>query len=71
MGGASSCPDAIARAVEGYLEEAPHLEADAEALDLPPAAALSRCPECPECGGMVEFGEGCVFCRSCGFSKCG
>jgi ribonucleoside-diphosphate reductase alpha chain len=28
------------------------------------------CPECPECGSMVEYVEGCVVCRTCGFSKC-
>jgi ribonucleoside-diphosphate reductase alpha chain len=27
-------------------------------------------PECPDCGGMLEFAEGCVKCRSCGYSKC-
>jgi ribonucleoside-diphosphate reductase alpha chain len=32
---------------------------------------LGLCPECPDCGGMLEFGEGCAFCRGCGFSKCG
>ncbi len=31
---------------------------------------LGLCPECPDCGGMLEFGEGCAFCRGCGFSKC-
>ena len=25
---------------------------------------------CPECGGEVEFTDGCSLCRSCGFSKC-
>ncbi len=28
------------------------------------------CPQCPECGEMLEFAEGCVVCRSCGYSKC-
>ena len=28
------------------------------------------CPECPECGGLLAMSEGCVVCRSCGYSKC-
>ncbi|MBS1126008.1 MAG: ribonucleoside-diphosphate reductase, adenosylcobalamin-dependent, partial [Nitrospirae bacterium] len=31
---------------------------------------LGLCPECPDCGGLLEFGEGCAVCRGCGFSKC-
>ncbi|MBN1916138.1 adenosylcobalamin-dependent ribonucleoside-diphosphate reductase [Candidatus Dojkabacteria bacterium] len=27
--------------------------------------------ECPECGGDLEYAEGCILCRSCGYSKCG
>jgi len=25
---------------------------------------------CPDCGGMLEFAEGCYTCRQCGYSKC-
>jgi ribonucleoside-diphosphate reductase alpha chain len=28
------------------------------------------CPQCPECGEMLTFAEGCTFCRNCGYSKC-
>ena len=27
-------------------------------------------PACPECGGMLELGEGCLKCNFCGYSKC-
>jgi ribonucleoside-diphosphate reductase alpha chain len=27
-------------------------------------------PECPECGSMLIFEEGCVKCHACGFSEC-
>lgn len=28
------------------------------------------CPQCPECGEMLVFSEGCSKCNSCGYSKC-
>ncbi len=27
--------------------------------------------ECPDCGGDLEYAEGCILCRACGYSKCG
>lgn len=27
-------------------------------------------PICPDCGQMMQMGEGCLSCRSCGYSKC-
>lgn len=28
-------------------------------------------PACPDCGNMLQMGEGCMSCKNCGFSKCG
>ncbi|MEK6699527.1 MAG: vitamin B12-dependent ribonucleotide reductase [Nitrospirota bacterium] len=82
-----SCPDAIARALERYMKDSMgqrhhHKPRQATALPMVPYASsdctnggsknhLGLCPECPDCGGLLEFGEGCAFCRGCGFSKCG
>lgn len=27
-------------------------------------------PECPKCGSILEYTEGCVKCTSCGYSEC-
>jgi ribonucleoside-diphosphate reductase alpha chain len=82
-----SCPDAIARALERYTKDAAGHQHHHKprAVSAQPTVAytssdcsqggnknhLGLCPECPDCGGLLEFGEGCAFCRGCGFSKCG
>jgi ribonucleoside-diphosphate reductase alpha chain len=81
-----SCPDAIGRALERYVKDgmgqrqlprmktAAPLTAQVSSSDCSKGGSknhLGLCPECPDCGGLLEFGEGCAFCRGCGFSKCG
>ncbi len=55
-----SCADALAIAVRH------HLKPDAEV-----EKHVSVGGACPECGDAVEHEEGCVLCRSCGYSECG
>jgi len=93
-----SCSDAVAKALERYIqrreerlrreEEERAIEAEvdrgmAELVDKlshqatvtttidPPRETDGNCPECPDCGSMVEYSEGCIVCRGCGYSKCG
>ncbi len=55
-----SCADALAMAVRTHLDPEGELEKH-----------VSVGGACPECGDAVEHEEGCVLCRSCGYSECG
>ena len=57
-----SCPDAIAQALERYMDSP--VERNNILND------SGKSPTCPECGGMVEYMEGCIICRSCGYTEC-
>lgn len=77
-GSVLSCPDAIAQALEWVLGDyKTNTDIDSEAI-LHHATTSSQSqnimgynPQCPDCGAMLEFVEGCVICKSCGYSKCG
>lgn len=81
-----SCSDAIATALSRYLNAAgadngmsavPVLNKDADSDDLTDMIIAGRrlkgemAGVCPDCGGVLEHAEGCMVCRTCGFSKCG
>lgn len=53
----ASCADAIARALEQELGKVVEVPKGLEGA-------------CPDCGGRLEFQEGCLVCVACGFSKC-
>jgi len=81
-----SCSDAVARVLERNIEKIADLTGiesinqkikngtvDAAQIKLNLGGCksdLGHCPECPDCGAMLEFSEGCVMCPSCGFSRC-
>ncbi|MBI1961730.1 MAG: ribonucleoside-diphosphate reductase, adenosylcobalamin-dependent, partial [Parcubacteria group bacterium] len=72
-----SLPDAIAKILERHIrgeqtQLALHHGAaahDSQAVNAS-IADHGHAPECPQCGGVLEMGEGCQLCRSCGYSKC-
>jgi len=76
-----SCPDAIAKAIEEYIEgkeipEAPRLDYfGGEGGQKKPRSIKSteRAPVgvCPDCGSPLVYEEGCRICKQCGFSTCG
>ncbi|EKE03009.1 MAG: hypothetical protein ACD_20C00293G0001 [uncultured bacterium] len=73
-----SCSDAIGKVLERNLDKSLGILAtsnkDAEYTEKvyseSSKADMGICPECPECGQMLEFAEGCVICKNCGFSRC-
>lgn len=76
----TSCPDAIGRSIEKYIEHEQNgrLRPEAAAAQLIAAEearrnhkAAPRVNTCPECGGPIIYESGCVTCSACGYSKCG
>jgi len=64
-----SCADAIGKAMEQYMEEQNGKDFMKEGQSDNMIVA-DICPECPECGNVLEYSEGCVLCKLCGYSKC-
>lgn len=60
-----SCADAIASVLEKYTKEK---DTDTS-KDL--GVAKNWAGQCPECGNILIYQEGCHICPSCGYTKCG
>jgi len=76
-----SVPDAIAKAIEKYMERGVQLELLPTSPSLKPILDLHKKVKkaessenqydiCPECGGRLIYQEGCYLCLDCGYSKC-
>jgi len=60
-----SCADAIASVLEKYTRDK---ETDSS-KDF--GVAKNWAGQCPECGNILIYQEGCHICPSCGYTKCG
>jgi ribonucleoside-diphosphate reductase alpha chain len=65
-GSALSCSDAIAKSIERYIGGNANSPKEKAIVESTPDIL----PECPECGEILEPSEGCIVCRSCGYSEC-
>ncbi len=69
-----SCPDAIGKAIERFLERSGAGNGTAPSpVEAAPAEKQREFVErltCPDCGGTIEPEGGCIVCRSCGFTRC-
>lgn len=68
-----SCADAIAIVLDRYIKK--ELNTKQERLDLVVtsnggANSNGMPAQCPECGEVLVFSEGCVSCKCCGYTKC-
>jgi ribonucleoside-diphosphate reductase alpha chain len=59
-----SCPDAIG----SVLEE--HIKGESVTSQNHSGATVNLWGQCPECGGMLVYQEGCHICHACGYTKC-
>lgn len=63
----TSCSDAIAKALEKYMQKGKNGNGNGAKKD----SLVMLIGACPECGGAVEHEGGCAVCHCCGFTKCG
>jgi len=71
-----SCPDAIGGVLEGAMESTDEEKAESEEKpDLKPSvvpvSGVNVAGQCPDCGTILVYQEGCFLCPGCGYTKCG
>jgi len=66
-----SCPDAIASVLERQIKGADSSSDSDTSHSKPSEAAVQLGGQCPECGGLLVYQEGCQICHGCGYTKCG
>jgi ribonucleoside-diphosphate reductase alpha chain len=69
-----SCADAIATVLERHNNPDVDSKTDSESSNTPiqPSLNLTRNVggQCPDCGSLLAYQEGCFICHGCGYTKC-
>jgi ribonucleoside-diphosphate reductase alpha chain len=71
-----SCPDAIASVLGSRINASESDKLNIEVVTkqiksaVEPTATANIGGQCPDCGGMLVYQEGCLICHSCGYTKC-
>jgi ribonucleoside-diphosphate reductase alpha chain len=69
-----SCADAIASVLGKYIESNNGEEKPPESAAAPVTQIMARpqnvAGQCPECGSLLAYQEGCFVCHGCGYTKC-
>ena len=60
-----SCADAIASVLEKHISDE-----DKETMSKDYGLAKNLAGQCPDCGTLLVYQEGCFICPSCGYTKC-
>jgi len=66
-----SCADAIASVLEKHVNgssASPSVKSHAQPENNNPPVNLAG--QCPDCGNLLVYQEGCFICPSCGYTKC-
>jgi len=72
-----SCPDAIAGVLETHQSDSgvevkrkANREGNPKGKTKGGAEIKNTAGQCPDCGGLLVFQEGCFICQACGYTKC-
>jgi ribonucleoside-diphosphate reductase alpha chain len=69
-----SCADAIATVLDAHIrgqaETAGNGQVEVKAVSADIGPVKNVAGQCPDCGGLLRYQEGCFICPACGYTKC-